>query len=330
MVAVRTSPSGPLVDIPEGGVLRNLSNVRFVDQGTTATAPDGNIENPYPTFAQGAADLKTVLYVTPGDYFPEGPLVITNPGLAVIGMGLEVAESTGLSDRLFPILPQLRLLPTPGPGIPDFIFRGCSVGITETAFINRVVFRNCEAFGLYDASNVIYVVEGGEFSGAIGNVALVASNAILHSMTASNEFCFIILVNCTFAAGAQVIEFLSVNPRVVQMDQITLASLRATNSTIINGRVKCLDIPSMFHNLVIPAFGAGTTDIVVSTVGTDLAGVKPGDTVTLTWVGTPTATIIFGGIIVTALDTLTIRLFSNVAEPGENVDLVLSLIRTEQ
>lgn len=77
-----TTPASPVT-------LLNLNGVLFVDGNTTATSPNGNIESPFTTLAEGLAAFDPanggVVYLTPFDYSTE--TIIIEDDTKIQGLG---------------------------------------------------------------------------------------------------------------------------------------------------------------------------------------------------------------------------------------------------
>jgi hypothetical protein len=145
---IATDNQGPmdfLVEPPAGGggSLTNLSNVLFVDGGTTVPGGDqtGNIETPFATITAAVAAAPvgaTVIVVTAGDYTGEADISLTRTNTLTITNWNPSPQALELVTSLFS---DLVLLPNITGQVQQLVLVGC--GYQHIDITGELAVSNC-------------------------------------------------------------------------------------------------------------------------------------------------------------------------------------------
>jgi hypothetical protein len=240
------------------GTLVNLSNVLFVDQGTSVALADqdGNIESPFATLVAGiaAATADDSIFLTPSSYFIEG-LITVDKLLDLVGFGGS-ASTAGITltagvTIITTDLSCIGVLTVPATSFAYLTHGAVTGGITGDGSIN---LNKMTVTGSVVASEVI-----ANDSTIVGNITLSGTIARF---------------NNTDLAGGTVITF-SGAAGTVTMDGYTYHKWLLIPGTIVNGTINVVNsLERAIVTVVFPIIGDGElTYIDVSMIGTELEGI---------------------------------------------------------
>ena len=255
-----------------GGGGAPLSNVRFVNQGTTVPVPDqdGSATAPFSTIAAGITALHAAfppggggtptLLITPADYRAEGALTPIN--VSLIGWG-NLSENVQVGTLSF------------GLELVSMSFVSCD-SVTATG---TVVCVSCEFIGGFSGGGGLELLDstfngnfnsaGGEFfceDSSVGNGTFTCG-----SLTLKNSF----IVNVTDVIGATV--SLQGGLSAWSWHHASPAIDLSGGATLTDVEVDCA---TAFLQITVPALASGALGYAtVDTTGTELDGIDVNDVV---------------------------------------------------